>query len=78
MRKTLVMLSTFLICALAPSPVFAWGAVAHRYIMRRAIELLPPGIKPFFESNRDALVLRVHDPDLWRVAGCGVEVLREA
>jgi hypothetical protein len=37
--------------------------------MRRAIELLPSEIKPFFERNRDELILRVNDPDLWRVVG---------
>ena len=37
--------------------------------MRRAIELLPPELKPFFEQYRDELVLRVTDPDLWRNVG---------
>jgi hypothetical protein len=37
--------------------------------MRRAIELLPPSIKPFFDANRDELVVRILDPDLWRIAG---------
>jgi hypothetical protein len=45
------------------------GAAPHRYIMRRAIELLPPEIKPFFDQNRDELILRANDPDLWRVVG---------
>jgi hypothetical protein len=54
---------------LVPAPGFAWGAAAHRYIMGRAIDLLPPGLKPFFERNRVEVVLRVNDPDLWRVAG---------
>jgi hypothetical protein len=69
MRKKSVAAAALLVTALAPSPAFAWGAVAHRYIMRRAIELLPPEIKPFFEHNRDELVLRANDPDLWRVVG---------
>jgi hypothetical protein len=55
--------------SLVPGSAFAWGAAAHRYIMRRAIDLMPPEIKPFFERNRDELVLRVNDPDLWRVVG---------
>ena len=29
---------------------------AHRYIMARAIDLLPPELKPFFERNRAELV----------------------
>src|SRR5919204_5187060 len=68
MRKTTV--ATALLAAFAcPSPSYAWGVSAHRYIMRRAIELLPPAIKPFFDANRDELVVRVVDPDLWRSAG---------
>src|SRR3954464_5723569 len=69
MRKTLLVAALVAASALTPAPAFAWGAAAHRYIMRRAIELLPPAIKPFFEHNRDELVIRVNDPDLWRVVG---------
>lgn len=54
---------------LVPAPASAWGAAAHRYIMGRAIDLLPADIKPFFDHYRDELVLRVNDPDTWRVAG---------
>jgi hypothetical protein len=69
MRKKSAVAVALLVAALVPSPALAWGAVAHRYIMRRAIELLPPEIKPFFDHNRDELVLRANDPDLWRVVG---------
>jgi hypothetical protein len=68
MRKAVVVVGVVL-ASLVPGSAFAWGAVAHRYVMRRAIELLPPEIKAFFEHNRDELVLRVNDPDLWRVVG---------
>ena len=54
---------------LAPSPAAAWGFAGHRYIMRRAIDLLPAEIKPFFVAHRDELVVRVVDPDLWRNVG---------
>lgn len=37
--------------------------------MRRAIELLPPELKPFFVDKRDEIVVRVVDPDLWRNVG---------
>src|SRR5258706_3725200 len=43
---------------LVPAPASACGAAAHRYIMGRAIDLLPADIKPFFEHYRDELVLR--------------------
>lgn len=54
---------------LLPAPAFAWGFAAHRLIMRRAIEILPPEIKPFFVEHREALVQRVVDPDMWRTIG---------
>jgi len=65
-RRAFALLATLL---LVPSPALAWGAAVHRYIMGRAIDLLPPEIEPFFETNRDELVWRVYDPDIWRVVG---------
>lgn len=55
--------------SLVPSSAFAWGFAGHKLIMSRAIELLPPELKPFFERHRDEVVIRVVDPDLWRSAG---------
>lgn len=66
MRKLIVALALVLFL---PSSSFAWGAAAHRFIMIRAIELLPDDIKPFFHANADELVLRSTDPDLWRSIG---------
>lgn len=37
---------------LAPSTTAAWGPTAHRVIVNRAIETLPPEMRPFFEANR--------------------------
>jgi hypothetical protein len=54
---------------LMSSPAFAWGTAAHRYIMKRALDLLPVEIQPFFNHFQDEIVLRAVDPDLWRVAG---------
>lgn len=54
---------------LQPSSAWAWGFAAHQFIMRRAIDLLPPEIRPFFEQRREEVVVRVKDPDLWRTAG---------
>src|SRR3954471_21045282 len=72
MRKALVVAGV-LLASLVPGSAFAWGAAAHRYVMRRAIELLPAEMKPFFEHNRDELIMRVNDPDLWRVVGFDTE-----
>ena len=61
---------TLLLLMLAvPRPAHAWGFVAHKFIMSKAIELLPPQLKPFFEANRNELVVRAVDPDTWRTAG---------
>jgi hypothetical protein len=67
-RKTAVLVA-LAASLLVPSPALAWGTAAHRYIMGRAIELLPPELKPFFEHYRDEVVARSVDPDLWRSVG---------
>jgi len=69
MRRSLLAIAAWLVIALAPSPAFAWGFDAHRFIMRRAIDLLPPELKPFFMDKRDEIIVRVVDPDLWRNIG---------
>jgi hypothetical protein len=62
-------LCAFTIVAVTPAYSFAWGFAAHRLIMRQAIELLPPGLKEFFDRNREEIVIRSVDPDLWRNVG---------
>ena len=69
MRNTGVVAAALLAASLAPSSASAWGLVAHRYIMSRAIDLLPPELKPFYERNRGEVVMRATDPDLWRNVG---------
>jgi hypothetical protein len=68
-NRSVLVLLVVLVATLLPAPAAAWGTHAHRYIMRRAIELLPPPIQPFFARHREELVLRVNDPDLWRLVG---------
>ena len=69
MRKAPLVAVLALIAWLAPSPAAAWGTAAHRHIMARAIELLPAELKTFFLQHKDEMVLRVIDPDLFRVLG---------
>jgi len=69
MRKTSVVAVVALIALAAPRPAAAWGTAAHRHIMSRAIELLPAELKPFFLQHKDEMVMRVVDPDLFRVLG---------
>jgi hypothetical protein len=69
MRKASSVAAVVLIALIAPAPAFAWGFTAHRLIMARAIDLLPPEVKPFFDHFRQEIVIRVVDPDLWRNVG---------
>lgn len=61
--------SVLVVVLLMPSPASAWGWAAHRFITRRAIDILPADIKPFYVEHRDEVVDRSIDPDLWRAAG---------
>ena len=69
MRKAVVALCAAVVLAAAPSSALAWGFEAHRYIMRRAIDVLPPTLKPFFERFREEVLVRAVDPDTWRNVG---------
>jgi Zinc dependent phospholipase C len=69
MRKTILVAGAMLIAIALPSTASAWGTSAHRYIMSRAIDLLPPPLKPLYEKYRDEVVLRATDPDTWRNVG---------
>jgi hypothetical protein len=69
MRKAALVAVGLAAILLVPSRASAWGFVAHRFIMARAIDLLPPELKPFYERYRDEIVVRATDPDLWRNAG---------
>ena len=51
---------------LGPSPAHAWGFAGHKLIMSRAIDLLPPELKPFYEHFRTELDIRITDADVWR------------
>ena len=53
----------------APSTANAWGFETHKFIVARAIDILPEPLRPFFEANRAFIVERSIDPDLWRSAG---------
>jgi hypothetical protein len=69
MRLRALLVSTAVLLASASAPLGAWGFSAHRFIMDRAIDLLPPGMKAFYDRNRAAIVERAIDPDTWRNAG---------
>jgi len=62
-------LGALIVILLAPATAGAWGFEAHKFIVARAIDMLPAPIRPFFEANRAFIVERAIDPDLWRNAG---------
>jgi hypothetical protein len=68
MRRLLLVL-LLLSPSLAPRAAHAWGTEAHRFIMDRAIDRLPPELRPFYDRWRPFLVERSVDPDLWRLVG---------
>ena len=68
----LLIAAAFLVFA-APAPADAWGFDVHRYILTRAIPLLPAELRPFFEKFQPAIVEHSIDPDLWRTAGWEIE-----
>jgi hypothetical protein len=65
-----------LILAVSAAPLGAWGGEGHRFIIDRAIALLPPPIRGVFEQNRAMLLDRSVDPDLWRTVGFDEEAPR--
>jgi len=69
MRNGLAAAAALLVTLIAPAGASAWSLGAHKYITRRAIDLLPAPLKPFYEEHRDEIVMRATDPDLWRNVG---------
>jgi hypothetical protein len=52
-----------------PRPAGAWGFTVHKFIAGRAIVLLPPAIRPFFDVYRTTFVEHAIDPDTYRTVG---------
>jgi hypothetical protein len=58
-----------LLLLVVPKPAHAWGFSGHKFVMDRAIALLPPELRPFYEAHRAEVVERAIDPDTWIIAG---------
>ncbi|MGH9162590.1 MAG: hypothetical protein ACRD2X_21695 [Vicinamibacteraceae bacterium] len=68
-----------LVCVLfcgTATTAHAWSFDVHRYVTDRAIALLTPEIRPFFEKHRAMIVEHSIDPDLWRNVGFDEETPR--
>lgn len=74
--RRLLLAAAMLAMIVIPQPAEAWGFDVHRLIMARAIPLLPPEIRPFFDKFRETVVEHSIDPDLWRLAGWTEETPR--
>ena len=69
MRTRLIAGATLLVVLVAPRPAAAWGIEVHKFIMARAIDLLPGEIRPYFQKYQAGVVEHSGDPDLWRTVG---------
>jgi hypothetical protein len=50
-------------CALLlPLRLGAWGANAERLIANKAVDTLPPDLRPYFDTNRDYITRHAADP----------------
>jgi hypothetical protein len=65
-RAAAIAVALLLTCA---PRVQTWGFEAHKFIMDRAIALLPQEMRPLYERHRSTLIERSIDPDTWRTAG---------
>ena len=64
MRTRLIVGATLLVVLAAPRPAAAWGIEVHKFIMARAIALLPSEIRPYFHKYQAGVVEHSGDPDL--------------
>ena len=69
MRRGLIFVAAIVMLGGAPGSASAWSLEVHKFIMARAIPLLPPEIRPFFQKYESAIVEHAIDPDLWRTVG---------
>src|SRR5262245_62752024 len=74
MRKLLPVALIALVCSFLPTAhLGAWGFNGHKFIMDRAIDVLPPELRPFFQKYRTTIVEHAIDPDTYRTVGWAEE-----
>jgi hypothetical protein len=70
MRKMVpVALIALALSAFPGARLAAWGFNGHKFITDRAIDLLPPEIRPFYQKYRTTIVEHAIDPDTYRTMG---------
>lgn len=69
MRTRFIVIVALLAFFVLPRPAAAWGIEVHKFIMAKAIALLPAEIRPYFQKYEAGIVEHAGDPDLWRTVG---------
>jgi len=69
MRTRFVVALAIAVILASPISASAWGIEVHKFIMARAIPLLPREIRPYFLKYQASIVEHAGDPDLWRTVG---------
>jgi len=69
MRKLSVLFIALVLFVLPSAHVAAWGFDGHRFIADKAIDQLPPELRPFFQKFRTTVVEHSIDPDTYRTMG---------
>ncbi len=64
-----VALVALLLSSIPRADVAAWGFSGHKFITDKAIDQLPPQLKPFFQKFRTTVVEHAIDPDTYRTMG---------
>ena len=67
--RSLPALIVALLVAAMPVSLAGWGLDVHRFLTKRALDGLPPELKPFYAAQRDFIVEHSVDPDMWRTVG---------
>jgi hypothetical protein len=57
-----MVMAPVVLALLLPACALAWGPNAQRLIATRAVDTLPPDLRPFFEANRDFIIRHSTDP----------------
>lgn len=60
-RRVAAIVAIFAVLGI-PEVAFAWGANAHKLITNKAVDTLPPDIRPFFEAHRNNLMQQSAEP----------------
>ena len=68
-RTLAVVVIVAAVCLMMPVSLRGWGLDVHRFITGRALDGLPPELKPFYAAQRAFIVEHSVDPDMWRIVG---------